>query len=76
MLAVKPDERGQLVIPPSIFQRVNAFEDYGEEDYGKYDLDNVNVAIAEGIAEAMAHQRGEIELQDAREALQALMDGR
>nr|VFK06903.1 MAG: hypothetical protein BECKLPF1236A_GA0070988_1000516 [Candidatus Kentron sp. LPFa]VFK23067.1 MAG: hypothetical protein BECKLPF1236C_GA0070990_1000314 [Candidatus Kentron sp. LPFa] len=71
MLAVKPDERGQLVIPPSIFQRVNAFEDYGE-----YDLDNVNVAIAEGIAEAMAHQRGEIELQDAREALQALMDGR
>nr|VFJ61151.1 MAG: hypothetical protein BECKFW1821A_GA0114235_111117 [Candidatus Kentron sp. FW]VFJ66158.1 MAG: hypothetical protein BECKFW1821B_GA0114236_111317 [Candidatus Kentron sp. FW] len=39
-----------------------------------YDLEDVNVAIAKGIMEAKAHQRGEIELPNARETLEDLLN--
>nr|VFJ57930.1 MAG: hypothetical protein BECKDK2373B_GA0170837_10694 [Candidatus Kentron sp. DK] len=39
----------------------------------QYDLEDVNMAIARGIVEAKAHQRGEIGLPNARETLEALI---
>nr|VFJ50675.1 MAG: hypothetical protein BECKDK2373B_GA0170837_103011 [Candidatus Kentron sp. DK]VFJ52227.1 MAG: hypothetical protein BECKDK2373C_GA0170839_103522 [Candidatus Kentron sp. DK] len=39
---------------------------------GGYDLEDVNVAIAIGMADALAHQRGEIELLDIDDAFLAL----
>ena len=45
----------------------------GQEE--AYDLEDVNVTIAKGILEARAHQRGEIELPNARETLESLLNG-
>nr|VFK45246.1 MAG: hypothetical protein BECKTC1821E_GA0114239_10453 [Candidatus Kentron sp. TC] len=70
-------EEKRRIIPPSIFRAIDA-DAFGidtKDDREKYDLEDVNVEIARGIAEAMAHQRGEIELPDARDALETLMDG-
>nr|VFJ77561.1 MAG: hypothetical protein BECKFW1821C_GA0114237_11297 [Candidatus Kentron sp. FW] len=43
----------------------------GKEE--EYDMEDVNMAIARGIVEARAHQRGEIDLPNTRESLEALM---
>nr|VFJ45882.1 MAG: hypothetical protein BECKDK2373C_GA0170839_10136 [Candidatus Kentron sp. DK]VFJ47609.1 MAG: hypothetical protein BECKDK2373B_GA0170837_101752 [Candidatus Kentron sp. DK] len=49
-----------------------AFDNDGKEE--EYGLEDVNIAIARGMVEAKAHQRGEVDLPNARETLEALLN--